>query len=65
MVVKNLLSQCSIDEIVSEIMRISGVSEGKRQKVYAVHDRVIGKLRMIEPVITEYVILGIPYPSKP
>lgn len=32
MIVKDLLSQCSIEEVISEIMCISGVSKGKRKE---------------------------------
>lgn len=61
MIVKDLLSQCSIEEVVSEIMCISGVSKGKWKRVYDLHAKFLDKLQRIEPILTEYVILGVSY----
>ena len=42
MIVKDLLSQCTTDEIVTEIIHISGADENKREKLYSVHEKANG-----------------------
>lgn len=41
MIVKGLLSKCATDEIVTEIIHMSGADENKREKIYSVHEKFI------------------------
>ena len=59
MIVKDLLSQCTTDEIVTEIIHISGADENKREKLYSVHEKFIIQLRRMEPVIKDFIIFGV------
>lgn len=58
MIVKDLLFQCTTDEIVAEIMHISGTDE-KREKIYSVHEKFITQLKRMEPVIKDLIIIGV------
>lgn len=59
MTVKDLLSQCTIDEIVTEIIHISGTAENKRARIYSVHEKFITQLKRMEPVIKDFIIFGV------
>ncbi len=59
MIVKDLLSQCTTDEIVAEIIHLSRADENKREKIYFVHEKFISQLKRMEPVIKDFIIFGV------
>ena len=58
MIVKDLLFQCSVDDIVDEWVK-KWYEDVNIEKLYDALDRLIAELKLRQPVDSNYVILGI------
>ena len=59
MIVKDLLTQCSSEDIVSELMKLCNVDESEKESVRQSHMKLIDTVRKITPVNTKYLLIGI------
>jgi len=59
MIIKDLLTKCSLDDIVSGIMEIASVDEERRADVYKTHKDFMEHLQSIEPMDTGHIAFGI------
>ena len=58
MIVKDLLFQCSVDDVVDEWVK-KWYEDVNIEKLYDALDRLIAELKLRQPVDSNYVILGI------
>ena len=59
MIVKDLLMQCSAEEIVSELMKLCRVDEEEKDSVRQSYMKLLSTIKRAVPVNTKYLLIGI------
>ena len=59
MIVKDLLMQCSAEEIVSELMKLCRVDEEENDSVRQSYMKLLSTIKRAVPVNTKYLLIGI------
>ncbi len=59
MIVKNVLNQCRIEEVVNALMSAYYIDDSKQDSIYSKHETCIEELNKLTPKQSEHIVFGV------